>query len=136
MNNIEILRKAIVFIAKGPLGNFVSIDNGDYFIQFTPCDEVGRVYIEAVSEQFLPALDGVKPQFKKLGYTLPRQDAADYNYNKDVEVSDVDKLIEEFKYIFENIYKTSFDGISISMNQIVVNASNADQILALPSDSE
>ena len=136
MNNTEILRKAIEFIANGPLGNYVIIEKDEYYIQFTPCHEAGKIYIEAISEQFCPALEGVKPQFKKLGYTLPRQDVECYNYNKDVEVKNVDILIEEFKYIFESIYKTSFDGISISMNQIEVNASNADQILALPSDSE
>lgn len=136
MSNIEILRKAIEFIAQGPLGNFVIIESGEYYVQFAPCDEVGKIYIEAISEQFYPALKGVKPQFKKLGYTLPRQDAECYNYNKNVEVKDINMLIDEFKYIFENIYKTSFDGISISMNHIKVNADNADQILALPSDSE
>ena len=136
MNNTEILRKAIEFIAQGPLGNYVIIEKGEYYIQFTPCHEVGKIYIEAISEQFCPALVGVKPQFKKLGYALPRQDAECYNYNKNVEVKDINMLIDEFKYIFESIYKTSFDGISIWMNQIEVNASNADQILALPSDSE
>ena len=90
MNNTEILRKAIEFIANGPLGNYVIIEKDEYYIQFTPCHEAGKIYIEAISEQFCPALEGVKPQFKKLGYTLPRQDVECYNYNKDVEVTIMD----------------------------------------------
>ena len=57
------LKKAINYIAYGPLGNAVTVSIGGYYVQFLTCDTTGEIYVEAVSEQYNPALRGVKKEF-------------------------------------------------------------------------
>lgn len=123
-NNSAILRKAIEYIALCPLGEYFIVESDGYYIQFTTCDRQDEIYIEAVSEQFMPQVAGSKPKFTKLGYTLPRQDVESYNYRKTVELNDktnADSLVAEFKHIFEDIYGVSFENAIISLNGKVID---------------
>lgn len=90
---------------------FVVIHIGDYFVQLLNDFPNHQIYIEAVSNNYLPSVGNKTNEFKLIGFSISPLS----NYHKNVEYADfsANKTIREIKNIFEEIYEIDFSSHKI-----------------------
>jgi hypothetical protein len=74
-----------------------------------------QLYLEAVSDMYLPELGNKDYEFKKLGFTINRGVPVEENYHKCFSLSEysIDQIIQEIVIIFETIYNVKIDSYEI-----------------------
>jgi hypothetical protein len=99
-SNTEVLKSRLKEIANTHGASIFSL--GNYYMQFA-CISKDEIYAEAVSHNFIDTLSpSLEPSFRSLGYSID-----DGNYYKTYTVvsdSDIDRIIDDCKTIFENYY--------------------------------
>lgn len=105
---------------------FTIISIGDYYVQFSNDLTKQKLYYEAVSSVFLPAIGNKDNEFKNLGFTIDPS----ANYYKYVPHSSfsADQTVQEMKTIFETIYRNNFSSYKIETSfEDVVNTFHNQQ---------
>lgn len=115
---------------------FIIVASGDYYVQFINNLHDKELYIEAVSEYYLPQVGNKDEAFKPLGYVRE----SDTNYYKRLPhaLFSPSKMVEELQSIFDGIYKVPFalhkvdyyvDGLKGNKTNIPMKKSKAVSII-------
>lgn len=90
---------------------YIIISKENYYVQLARGNNNNYLYFEAVSRYFYTPVGNKDQVFENLGFmVIPNE-----NYGKEVPIAGliIEKLVQEFKYIFANIYGVEFDNYQI-----------------------
>lgn len=83
---------------------FFILSIGEYYIQFSKQAQQEIIYFECVSHNSLNILSKkIEPEFKNIGFFIDKG-----NYFKNFQINEIPKIVNECKFIFEEIYRVNY----------------------------
>lgn len=84
---------------------FIILSIGEYYIQFSKHVQQDKIYFECVSHNSLDILSKkIEPEFQDIGFFIDKG-----NYFKNFQIDEIPKIINECKFIFEDIYRINYN---------------------------